>query len=231
MRKGFLSLLLVAMLNSSACVAPMPTATGPWRTVEEAPTSPYATVNVDYAPFDISRALIGCNVIFRGTYQGGRDVRISWETRSGTTADAYLSVLEITVLDVLYGSLPSEDTLHAVSNASWETGDLDIRLQPGGEYYFLGHVFTDEDRRLPLENPDNQLRIFELGDVHISRIVFDTMPVSNGVVRYWNQWPLEGITLPTEQPASLSQGVTTMPQQEFERKLLALVRQMQGQIP
>ena len=216
---------MLALLAISACAAPVPATPGPWRTVMEQPTSPYATVNVDYAPFDAKNSLTGINVLFRGVYQEGHDKRVSWKTRSGTTTDAYVSVHTIKLSDVLYGSLPAQDVIQAVSSASWESGDLDVPLRSGQEFYFLGHAFTEEDRKLPQQNPDNQLNIFELGDVHIARIAYLTMPVSGGIVQFWREWPLEGVTLPTVRPLTLGEGITTMPQKEFEQKILSLLLQ------
>ncbi len=143
--------------------------------------------------------------------------------------DAYLAVCEVDVKDVLYGALPQKNTVRAVGTASWMAGSLDVPLHIGEEYYFLAHVYNQADRQAQQSDPDNQLRAFELGDVQLLGTAYCVMPVSDGVVSYWSEWPLEGVTLPTEHPTSRSQGTTTMPQREFERKLLALVRQYKGE--
>ncbi len=225
MRLAFLSLFLVTILVASGCAAPE----GLERTVLDSPTSPYATINIEYAPFEADRYLRGMNVLFRGEVKSAKDVQVSWKNIEGGQMDAYLAIREVAVKDVLYGTLPQQNTVRAVGTASWMGSGLDVPLHIGEEYYFLAHVYDDADRRVPLDNPNNQLRDYELGDVRLLGTTYCVMPVAGGVVSYWSEWPLEGVTLPTEHPTSRSQGTTTMPQREFERKLLALVRQYKGE--
>ncbi len=225
MRRTLLTLILTAMLASSGCVAPA----GPWRTVLDNPTKPHYTLCVDYAVFDAGRYLRDIDVLFRGEVKSARDVQVSWKNSEDRQTDAYLSVKEIAVKDVLYGELPLRDTVRAIGNVSWENGELDVWLEIGKEYYFLADVYDETERQTQQSYSDNQLHPYELGDMWLSGTAYCAMPVSDGVVSYWSEWPLEGVTLPTEHPTSRSQGTTTMPRREFERKLLALVRQYKGE--
>ncbi len=75
MRLAFLSLFLVTILVASGCAAPE----GPGRTVLDSPTSPYATVNIEYAPFEADRFLRDMNVLFRGEVKSAKDVQVTWK--------------------------------------------------------------------------------------------------------------------------------------------------------
>ena len=225
MRLALLSLFLVTILVASGCVA----SSGPQRTVLDSPTSPYATVNIEYAPFEADWYLRDMNVLFRGKVKSAKDVQVSWKNSEGGQMDAYLAVREVSVKDVLYGALPQQDTVQATGNPSWLVGERDVQLWIGEEYFFLAHVYNQADRQAQQSDPDNQLRAFELGDVRLLGTAYCVMPVAGGSVRYWSEWPLEGTTLPAERPTSWGQGAVTMPQREFERKLLALVRQYKGE--
>ena len=183
--------------------------------------------NASIGAFDINRVLSKRNdYIFKGTIKSISEHEITWLTAGNEKHDEFLSVCDVEVEKVIYGILKKPGEIIKVVNyqTSRQRTELEYSLMKNCEYYFITHIFDDDDKNRHMTNPDNQLQEYLLGDTYLDGTLSYLFPVSNNKVSFRVDWLIANAEKPKSSDKNILEGTTAiMDDALFETAITELI--------
>ena len=189
-------------------------------------------MNASYPPFDISTVMKEkSEFIFRGRIESIKEYQIQYlDTNKVQRGPYYFSVCVVSIHKIMYGALEKEtSTVRVVSTQSSHMMDTDAyQLKTGSEYYFITHIFNEEDKTRHIVDPDNHLMTYSLGDVQLYDDRYRIMPIESNYVKYQKDWPINGSVYSEKVSDDMSISGKKANVSAFELELTNLINSYKG---
>jgi hypothetical protein len=166
--------------------------------------------------------------IFKGRIDKISEINVSYEsiTARGNKHinDNWRSSCDVTIENSIYGeALGIKEKIKVVFfESSRSVERTAFKLTEGQEYYFLTHVYNEQDKSYK----NDLVKEYQLGDVKGSSL-FCLFPVNDGIVSFRIGWPFEGAKQPvvTEENFDTVAGVScTIDEKSFLEQFQAMIQ-------